>query len=109
MTVAVLGATGKTGRRVTRALTGAGAGVREASRSSPCRSNGDDTSTWRPTLSGARAVSLRDSQRPDSASTLTDLVAVAAIFVAITHRSQHPWHPDDATGPTEDNAGVWGP
>ncbi|MFD9703749.1 NmrA family NAD(P)-binding protein [Lentzea sp. NPDC059081] len=54
--ILVLGATGKTGRRVVNALKNTGAAVRAASRSSAVRFDWSDESTWQPALSGATAA-----------------------------------------------------
>jgi uncharacterized protein YbjT (DUF2867 family) len=54
--ILVLGATGKTGRRVVDALKATGATVRAASRSSAVRFDWSDESTWQPALSGATAA-----------------------------------------------------
>ncbi|WP_309115770.1 NAD(P)H-binding protein [Saccharothrix sp.] len=54
-TTLVLGATGKTGRRVTAAL---GPAARPASRSSALRFDWSDSSTWAPALDGVSAVYL---------------------------------------------------
>ncbi|SDG19748.1 Uncharacterized conserved protein YbjT, contains NAD(P)-binding and DUF2867 domains [Lentzea fradiae] len=51
--ILVLGATGKTGRRVVGALAKAGASVRAASRSGAVRFDWSDPSTWQPALTGA--------------------------------------------------------
>ena len=56
--VLVLGATGKTGRRVAAGLTAAGRRVRAASRSSATHLDWDDPSTWAPALEGAAALYL---------------------------------------------------
>ncbi len=55
MTILVLGATGKTGRRVAAAL---GESARPVSRSTDIRFDWDDESTWDAALSGATAVYL---------------------------------------------------
>ncbi|MFH6687982.1 hypothetical protein QVL82_03925, partial [Cellulosimicrobium funkei] len=55
-TVLVLGATGKTGRRVADRLDAAGVPVRRASRSGDVRFDWDDDTTWEPALAGAAAV-----------------------------------------------------
>ncbi|CAL9583322.1 NAD(P)H azoreductase [Actinosynnema sp. ALI-1.44] len=54
-TTLVLGATGKTGRRVAAAL---GSAARPASRSSALRFDWSDSSTWAPALAGVSAVYL---------------------------------------------------
>ena len=54
--ILVLGARGKTGRRVTERLTGAGRPVRAASRSGETRFDWEDEATWAPALAGVDAV-----------------------------------------------------
>ncbi|MFE0751065.1 NAD(P)H-binding protein [Gordonia sp. NPDC058843] len=55
-TVLVLGATGKTGRRVATRLRMSGVGVRAASRSSDTRFDWSDPDTWDAALTGVAAV-----------------------------------------------------
>ena len=55
-TTLVIGASGKTGRRVTDRLTGAGRPVRAASRSGETRFDWEDHGTWAPALAGVDAV-----------------------------------------------------
>ena len=54
--ILVLGASGKTGRRVTERLTAAGRPVRAASRSGETRFDWEDQATWAPALAGVDAV-----------------------------------------------------
>jgi uncharacterized protein YbjT (DUF2867 family) len=54
--ILVLGPTGKTGRRVVRALSAAGVQIRPASRSSAVRFDWSDESTWQPALQGVTAA-----------------------------------------------------
>jgi uncharacterized protein YbjT (DUF2867 family) len=56
MPILVLGASGKTGRRVTERLTAAGRPVRAASRSGETRFDWEDEATWAPALAGVDAV-----------------------------------------------------
>lgn len=58
MTILVIGATGKTGRRVTAALDALGVDHRPASRNSEIRFDWFDDTTWEPALAGATAVYL---------------------------------------------------
>ncbi len=58
MTILVLGATGKTGRRVTSALDALGVAHRAASRRTDVRFDWSDQSTWAAALDGATAVYL---------------------------------------------------
>ncbi len=55
-TTLVLGATGKTGRRVVDRLGAAGLPVRAASRSGDTRFDWNDEATWAPALAGAQAA-----------------------------------------------------
>ena len=61
--VLVLGATGKTGRRVAGRLAGLGVPTRLASRSGATRFDWTDRTTWRPALDGAGAVYI--TYQPD--------------------------------------------
>ena len=55
-TTLVIGAGGKTGRRVTDRLIAAGRRVRPASRSGKTRFDWEDDATWAPALAGVDAV-----------------------------------------------------
>lgn len=63
----VLGATGKTGRRVAARLAAAGHDVRPASRTSATRFDWDDPTTWSPTLDGAGGLYLVPPEHGDIA------------------------------------------
>lgn len=78
MTILVLGATGKTGRRVVTQLEQRAATVRAASRRSATHFDWSDRETWAPALVGVRAVYLVDSQAADAAETLGAFSAQAA-------------------------------
>ncbi|MFD9909785.1 NAD(P)H-binding protein [Streptomyces sp. NPDC059063] len=71
----VLGATGKTGRRIVPRLRAAGHTVRAASRSGETRFDWSDRTTWAPALSGVTALYLVTPAEPDP---VTDFVAQAA-------------------------------
>lgn len=66
--ILVLGATGKTSRRVVSALDKAGARVRAVSRSSAVRFDWSDKSTWQPALSGVSAAYVIAPHDPESAA-----------------------------------------
>ncbi|RAS57939.1 uncharacterized protein YbjT (DUF2867 family) [Lentzea atacamensis] len=70
-TVLVLGATGKTGRRVTELL---GQAARPASRSSATKFDWADPDTWEPALSGTTAVYVVPPENP---ALLADFVPLA--------------------------------
>ncbi|MFE0153303.1 NAD(P)H-binding protein [Nonomuraea sp. NPDC059007] len=73
--ILILGASGKTGRRLVRRLRAAGEKVRPASRSSQVRFDWSDPGTWDETLRGAHAVYL---VAPDSPGPVHEFVARAA-------------------------------
>jgi uncharacterized protein YbjT (DUF2867 family) len=77
----VLGAGGKTGRRVVRRLEDRGVAVRAGSRSGTPRFDWDDRSTWAPALDGATAVYISyfpDLAAPGAAQTVGALARLAA-------------------------------
>jgi uncharacterized protein YbjT (DUF2867 family) len=78
--ILVIGATGKTGRRIVERLEARGRPVRGASRRSDPPFDWDDRSTWRPALEGATAAYI--SYFPDiaiegSTDAIAELVAIA--------------------------------
>lgn len=78
--VLVLGATGKTGRRVADRLDALGIPVRRASRSGSVRFDWEDESTWGPALAGAEAVYVvyvPDLAVPGSPETVARFAALA--------------------------------
>jgi uncharacterized protein YbjT (DUF2867 family) len=80
-TALVLGGTGKTGRRVARALGAHGFAVRTASRTGAPRFDWEDRATWGPVLDGATVAYLAYHPAigdPGAAATLGDLAALAA-------------------------------
>lgn len=79
--VAVVGATGKSGRRVAARLTAAGVPVRPVSRSTAVRHDWADPSTWAPAVAGADAVYVAvapDLAAPGIPETVADFARVAA-------------------------------
>jgi uncharacterized protein YbjT (DUF2867 family) len=78
--ILVIGATGKTGRRVVDRLATAGRSVRAASRSSSTAFDWNDTSTWGPALSGVSAAYITyapDLAFPDADKSIAQLADVA--------------------------------
>ncbi len=78
--VLVLGANGKTGRRVCRRLEAAGVPVRAGSRSGTPRFDWDDAATWGPVLAGARSAYVTfqpDVAIPGALATVTAFFAAA--------------------------------
>ncbi|MEQ4715548.1 NAD(P)H-binding protein [Nonomuraea sp. B19D2] len=62
--IVILGATGKTGRRVVELLRAEGRQIRPASRSSEVRFDWSDAATWEGVLTGARAMYLVAPEDP---------------------------------------------
>ncbi|GAA4623128.1 NAD(P)H-binding protein [Cellulomonas oligotrophica] len=78
--VTVIGATGKTGRRVVDRLRARAVPVRAASRTGTTRFDWDDTATWEPALAGAGAVYVAyapDLAVPGAPETVERLAALA--------------------------------
>lgn len=78
--VLVLGANGKTGRRVRQRLEAAGVPVRAGSRSGTPRFDWDDAETWGPALAGARSAYVTfqpDVAIPGALATVTAFFAAA--------------------------------
>jgi uncharacterized protein YbjT (DUF2867 family) len=78
--VAVIGATGKTGRRVVDRLTAASRPVRSVSRSAGTRFDWNDPATWARTLAGASAAYITyapDLAFPGADQTVGDFVDLA--------------------------------
>ena len=78
--VLVLGANGKTGRRVRQRLEVAGVPVRAGSRSGTPRFDWDDAETWGPALAGARSAYVTfqpDVAIPGALATVTAFFAAA--------------------------------
>lgn len=77
--ILVLGPTGKTGRRVVRALETAGAQVRAASRASAIRFDWSDESTWQPTLHGVSAAYVIAPYDPAAAQPFVELAKASGV------------------------------
>lgn len=73
--ILVLGATGKTGRRLVARLRDQGRNVRAASRSGETRFDWNDRATWAPALEGVTALYLVGPPEPEP---IADFVAQAA-------------------------------
>ena len=84
MTTVVLGGTGKTGRRLVRALRGTP--VRAVSRSTPVRFDWSDQDTWEAALAGATAVYLVAPADPDLASVFVKQATSVRRFVVLSGR-----------------------
>ena len=88
-TVLVLGATGKTGRRVVRRLRAAGVTVRAASRSGEVRFDWAEPDGWAAALAGARSVYLVTvDEHADAVADFTALAVASGVrrFVALSGR-----------------------
>jgi uncharacterized protein YbjT (DUF2867 family) len=83
--ILVLGATGKTGRRVVERLTARGVTVRQGSRAADPPFAWEDRTTWAPVLAGARAVyityfpDLSVPGAPDDVAELSRLARAAGV------------------------------
>ncbi|MCP3995834.1 MAG: NmrA family NAD(P)-binding protein [bacterium] len=78
--ILVIGATGKTGRRVTERLTARGIPVKAASRSGETRFEWNDKSTWAPALDGAGSAYITyypDLAFPGAAETVEEFAKLA--------------------------------
>ncbi|MFE6286065.1 NAD(P)H-binding protein [Streptomyces sp. NPDC057877] len=95
--ILVIGATGKTGRRIVSRLTGFGLPVREASRGSVPPFDWTDPSSWPEVLRGAGAVyvsffpDLAAPGAPAAIETLTECAADAGVerLVLLSGRGEH--------------------
>ncbi|MFK4263726.1 NAD(P)H-binding protein [Streptomyces milbemycinicus] len=87
-TILVLGATGKTGRRLVHTLRTAGRTVRAASRSGEIRFDWSDQDTWPTALAGASAVYLIAPEDPALAQIFVKQATEAGVarFVALSAR-----------------------
>ncbi|RKT87490.1 NmrA family NAD(P)-binding protein [Saccharopolyspora antimicrobica] len=87
-TILVLGATGKTGRRVVARLRAAGEQVRAASRSADVRFDWADRSSWLAALSGATAVYLVVPEEVEPVAPFVELAVEAGVerFVVLSGR-----------------------
>src|SRR5687768_9007974 len=77
--ILVLGPTGKTGRRVVRALETAGVTVRAASRSSAMRFDWSDESTWKPALAGVSGAYVLAPADPAAAAPFVELAEAVGV------------------------------
>ncbi|MGW5865864.1 NAD(P)H-binding protein [Streptomyces sp. NPDC055239] len=86
--ILVLGATGKTGRRVVARLREAGRNVRAASRSGETRFDWTDRSTWAPVLEGVSALYLVGPPEPEPIAGFVDQAVAAGVrrFVVLSGR-----------------------
>ncbi|WP_017595852.1 NmrA family NAD(P)-binding protein [Nocardiopsis potens] len=98
--VLVLGATGKTGRRVVRRLTEAGVPVRAASRRSETAFDWTDPGTWGPAVAGVSAVYLVAPEETEPVKSFTAEAAAAGVrrFVVLSGRGMDKVGPDAGFG-----------
>lgn len=110
MTILVLGATGKTGRRVVPRLREKGFEVRAASRSGEVRFDWGDRGSWADVVRGASAVYLVAPEEPDLAEAFVKEAAAAGVgrFVVLSGRGIDK--AGEALPPRADGSpGVFGP
>ncbi|PWK82234.1 uncharacterized protein YbjT (DUF2867 family) [Lentzea atacamensis] len=86
--ILVIGATGKTGRRVVRTLEESGVEVRPVSRSSAIRFDWSDESTWKPALHGVTAAYVIAPSDPAAAAPFVELAQAEGVrrLVALSGR-----------------------
>ncbi|MGW6270459.1 NAD(P)H-binding protein [Streptomyces sp. NPDC055060] len=86
--ILVLGATGKTGRRLVARLRDQGRAVRAASRSGETRFDWTDRATWAPALDGVSALYLVGPPTPEPIADFVDQAAAAGVrrFVILSGR-----------------------
>ncbi|MFD5826656.1 NmrA family NAD(P)-binding protein [Lentzea sp. NPDC060358] len=97
--ILVLGATGKTGRRVVEALRARRVSVRAASRSSEVRFDWSDEQTWKPALSGAGAAYVIAPDDPAAAAPFVAAAEEAGVrLVLLSGRSLDQIRPDVFAG-----------
>ena len=94
-TITVLGATGKTGRRVAERLRAAGHAVRAASRTSATRFDWADPSTWAPAVTGADALYLVPPDPGTPVDAFVDLVSSAAVRTIVLLSARAPGQSGD--------------
>ncbi|MEV0112057.1 NAD(P)H-binding protein [Streptomyces sp. NPDC050844] len=87
-TILVLGATGKTGRRVVARLRDQGRSVRAASRSGETRFDWTERATWAPVLEGVGALYLVGPPDPEPVADFVSQAAAAGVrrFVVLSGR-----------------------
>ncbi|WP_192551818.1 NAD(P)H-binding protein [Pseudomonas sp. IzPS59] len=83
----ILGATGKTGSRISKRLIEEGHPVRPGSRNAPIPFDWESPSTWSAALTGARAVYI--SYQPDLAMPGALETLQAFVSLAVEHRVKH--------------------
>ncbi|MFM9380368.1 NAD(P)H-binding protein [Pseudomonas sp. UV AK001] len=83
----ILGATGKTGSRISKRLIEEGHPVRPGSRNAPIPFDWDNPSTWSAALAGARAVYI--SYQPDLAMPGALETLQAFVSLAVEHHVKH--------------------
>ncbi|GAA1583782.1 NAD(P)H-binding protein [Actinomadura kijaniata] len=105
--IAVLGATGKTGRRVVRRLREAGRPVRALSRSAETRFDWTDESTWDAAVRGAGALYLVCPTDPAPVAAFVRRAADAGVerFVALSARGSEHFGVDGVSFGTDMVAG----
>ncbi|MCP2200470.1 NmrA family NAD(P)-binding protein [Lentzea flava] len=81
--ILVLGATGKTGRRVVRTLEESGAKVRPASRTSAVRFDWSEESTWHPALHGVTAAYVIAPPDPAAATPFVHLAQAEGVRLVL--------------------------
>lgn len=100
----VIGATGKTGRRVTDQLRAAGHPVRRASRTADTRFDWDDATTWTPALTGAAAAYLVPPETNIDVARFADDAAHAGLDRLVLLSARQPDQGGDGVLPAVEDA-----
>lgn len=107
--VLVLGASGKTGRRVATALAEAGAVVRPVSRRAEVRFDWDDPRTWPAALDGTRAAYVVAPETPADIDRFLADAHDAGVERLVLLSARHPEQGGDGLVPAVETAVVEGP
>lgn len=107
--VLVIGATGKTGRRVLHRLAEAGLVAHAASRTSPTRFDWTDPHTWAPALAGTRAAYLVPPEAPADIERFLTEARDAGLERLVLLSARHPDQGGDGVIPAVEAAVKDGP
>ncbi len=102
--VLVLGASGKTGRRVVEQLRAAGRPVRAASRSSDLVFDWAEPDSWRPALDGAGSLYLLHPETPEPVEPFLELVRTSDVDRVVLLSARHPEQSGDGLVPLVEDA-----
>lgn len=107
--ILVIGASGKTGRRVLQSLVASGRATRAASRTSPTRFDWDEPRTWAPALAGAGAAYVVAPERPTDVDRFLAEASNAGLERLVLLSARHPEQGGDGVMPAIEAAVRSGP